>query len=274
MSLKDILVVIDEEPQRDVAGPYALSLAAMFDAHLTGMSVPLDPLRDAFAAGIPEAYVVEMKERADAATATAAERFRDTAHAAGVGTEFVRLDQLSGLVRSAIGELGRHFDLAITAQPEDGGDGREAVVDALLFGSGRPVLVVPYIHREPARLDTVVVAWDGSEVAARALSGSNALLRKARTVEVVTVGRGRRSDVDFPGFNIARHLARHGIAADLQHIAGDLDPANALLSHAADSGADLIVMGGYGNMRLRDLIFGGTTRGIMESMTVPVLMAH
>lgn len=274
MSLKDILVVIDEDGGRDVAGPYAASLASAFEAHVTATSVPIDPLRESYAAGIPEAYVAEFRARSEAASAAAAERFMSMTRMRGVSAEIVKFDTLPGRVSAALGELGRHFDLTVVAQPENTMDGREAVADAILFESGRPMIVVPYIQKDAAKLDRVMVAWDGSEVAARAIGGAIPLLKRAGHVEVVTVARGRNKGVDFPGFNIARHLARHGVKAELQAIAGELDPANALLSHAADSSADLLVMGGYGNMRLRDLIFGGTTKGIMETMTLPVLMAH
>jgi nucleotide-binding universal stress UspA family protein len=274
MSLKDILVIIDEDAGRDVAGPYAASLASALGAHVTATSIPVDPLRGPYAAGIPEAYLAEFRARSQESTAAAATRFMDLTRTRGVSAEIVRFDDLPGRVGAALGELGRHFDVTILAQPEHAMDGREAVADAILFESGRPMIMVPYIRKEPAAFDRVMVAWDGSDVAARAIGGAMTLLEKAARVEVVTVARDRNKGVDFPGFNIARHLARHGIKAELQTIPGDLNPADALLSHAADASADLLVMGGYGNMRLRDLIFGGTTKGILETMTLPVFMAH
>ena len=274
MGLKDIMAVIDEEAAADVAGAYALSLAATFGAHLTTTSVPFDPLRDVYAAGIPESHIRASHEKSRERTRAAAARMAGDAAAAGVMHESVDMDSLAMPMRTALAELGRHFDLTVTAQPERGAGEREPVIDSLLFDSGRPVLVVPYIHKQPLRLDRVIAAWDGSSVAARAFAGAMPLLLRAGRVQVVTVARGRRTGHDLPGFDIARHLARHGIDAELQVIPSDLDAAEMLLSHAASASADLLVMGGYGNMRLRDLIFGGTTRGIMDAMTLPVLMAH
>jgi nucleotide-binding universal stress UspA family protein len=120
-----------------------------------------------------------------------------------------------------------------------------------------------------------MVCWDGSRSAARAIGDAMPLLARAREVEVVVVDEGTGRNDEIPGADIAHHLARHGLKIKLQRIvAGDVDVANILLSHAADAGSDLIVMGGYGHSRLREFVLGGATRGILSSMTVPTLMAH
>jgi nucleotide-binding universal stress UspA family protein len=120
----------------------------------------------------------------------------------------------------------------------------------------------------------VLIAWDGGRPAARAVADALPLLALVDRVEIVTVNDAS-GDRHLPSENIARHLARHGIAVELKSVPrGDLDVANALLSYAGDAGADLIVMGGYGHSRLREIVLGGTTRTILQSMTVPVLMAH
>jgi nucleotide-binding universal stress UspA family protein len=100
------------------------------------------------------------------------------------------------------------------------------------------------------------------------------LLRRAGAIEVVTIeSRERRNEL--VGARIAEHLARHGLKVELKPIVGsDSDVAATILSHAADSAADLVVMGGYGHSRLREFILGGATDGMLRSMTVPTLMAH
>jgi nucleotide-binding universal stress UspA family protein len=101
------------------------------------------------------------------------------------------------------------------------------------------------------------------------------LLAKAGTAEVVTVTDGSREEDEIPGIDLAQHLARHGIKIELKRLVrGDIDVADVILSHAADSAADLIVMGGYGHSRLREFVLGGATRGLLKSMTAPTFMSH
>jgi len=149
------------------------------------------------------------------------------------------------------------------------------IIEAALFDSGRPVVVVPFVHREPFKLDRVLVAWDGGRLAARALGDALPLLRRAPAVDVVVVTTEPVKSDEIPGADIARMLARHGVAVELRRIgAAGISVADAILNDAAESAADLIVMGGYGRSRLREFVLGGTTRAILTSMTAPVLMSH
>lgn len=136
------------------------------------------------------------------------------------------------------------------------------------------MLVVPYIQKTGIKLDRVMVCWDGSRNAARAVADAMPLLRRAGAVEVVTIDAIERRN-EIAGADIAGHLARHGVKIELKSIAykGD-DVAGIILNHVADSYADLVVMGGYGHSRLREFVLGGATRGMLRSMTVPTLMAH
>jgi nucleotide-binding universal stress UspA family protein len=143
-----------------------------------------------------------------------------------------------------------------------------------LFGSGRPVFVVPSTHAGPAKLARAMVCWDGGVAAARALAGALPLLEKASVVEVVSISQKEKHAEELPGFNIARHLARHGVEATLCNLSPSNDAGAALLAHAVASGADYMVMGGYGHWRLRELMLGGATRTVLASMTLPVLMSH
>ena len=100
------------------------------------------------------------------------------------------------------------------------------------------------------------------------------LLKRARAVDIAIVSQARKND-EVTGASLSEHLARHGVTATVKRIAkGDIAVQDAILDYVADSGADLIVMGGYGHSRLREFILGGVTRGILTEMTVPVLMSH
>lgn len=277
MSLRDIVSVVVTRPEEDVATPYAVSLASLVGAHLTGAVVQQDVAPMTLVSELPKKLLEAMAQEGQAARDRAAERFLGTCSAAGVPAETVGIGGGARRIARAFGLLARHFDLSIVAQ---GGDETEApdaeILSAAIFESARPSLVVPRVQREPARLDHVLVAWDGSEVATRALAGALPLLRVAKAVQVITIpASGANKDaVDWPGFNITRHLARHDIRAELKVAPTTIDTGNTLLSLAADAGADLLVMGAYGHSRLRDLVLGGATQMILRSMTLPVLMAH
>ena len=149
------------------------------------------------------------------------------------------------------------------------------IAESALFEAGRPVIFVPYIQKAPLKLDNVMVCWDGSRSAARAIADAMPLLERAGHVEVVIVGNESGKQDEIQGADMGRHLARHGLNVEVERITrGDIDVADVLLSHAANSGAEFIVMGGYGHSRLREFVLGGVTRGILHSMTVPVLMSH
>jgi nucleotide-binding universal stress UspA family protein len=174
------------------------------------------------------------------------------------------------------GSIARRFDLSVVGQAEPDKPGPDhLIVESTLFESGRPVLVVPYIQKAGLKLDRVMVGWDGSRSAARAVADAMPLLVRAKATEVVIVTGERAKSDEIPGADIAHHLARHGAKVEVKQIvATDTDVANTILSHAADSSADFLVMGGYGHSRLREFILGGATRGILGSMTIPTLMSH
>jgi nucleotide-binding universal stress UspA family protein len=166
--------------------------------------------------------------------------------------------------------LVRRFDLGVSAVPaERGGQRRHDE-------SGRPLIVVPYIQRDELQLDRVICCWDGSRAATRAIHNALPFLVKAGTVDLLIVLNEKTSsrENEIRGVEIARHLARHGVRLQIQTINAADIVTNAILSYAADRSAQLIVMGGYGHSRLRQIIFGGVTRDMLKSMTVQVFMSH
>jgi nucleotide-binding universal stress UspA family protein len=272
MAIKDLLVVLDSTSK--TAGPYAASLASAFEAHLTATTVVVDPTTTV---AWPEASVPLMTSILEDARAEARrilEAFATTAQGVGVNIDTEPVEIAFGLAGRALGPLARQFDLTVIEQPNPDAPGdREMMVESALFESGRPVLVIPYVPIAPFRLENVLVAWDGSATATRALGDAMAFLARAKRVEVATVG-DIPAAIDGSGHRVTRHLARHGIDATFRSLLGADDVPSMLLSHAFDSQADLMVMGGYGHSRLREFILGGATRGILDTMTLPVLMSH
>ena len=142
--------------------------------------------------------------------------------------------------------------------------------------SRRPVLVVPYVGTYPRVGEQVLVAWDASREAARAVADALPVLQAAQRVVVLSANPdsgGKHGEV--PGADIARHLARHGVRVDVQRLdSKEVAVADMLLNRISDEGIDTLVMGAYGHARVRELWLGGVTRHLMRSMTVPVLASH
>jgi nucleotide-binding universal stress UspA family protein len=228
-------------------------------------------------AGYIPAEVIETQERDnETATRAALDRFTTSSARAGVAAEPLTLSASFGGVGEQFGRIARRFDLSIVGQAEPETSAVEEIVaESALFESGRPVIIVPYIQKAPLKLDRVMLCWDGSRAAARAIADAMPLLHRAGRVEVVIVANERGKQDEIEGADIGGHLARHGLNVEVKRTAlGGIDVADVILSHAADASSDFIVMGGYGHSRLREFVLGGVTRSILRSMTVPVLMSH
>jgi nucleotide-binding universal stress UspA family protein len=175
-----------------------------------------------------------------------------------------------------MGELARLYDLAVVLQPEPSRSTYDNnIPQAILFNSGGPMLMVPYIHKGALDARHVGIAWDGSRLAARAMRDALPFLTAAQAVTVIAVNENRHDDSEASSDQIVSHLARRGIKARVERLTADRDNVHGtILSIAADSDIGLLAMGGYGHSRLKERILGGVTRGVFESMTVPVLMSH
>ncbi len=275
--IRDIVVNLSDGGGARPAADYAVSVAAAFDAHLAGIAFLYDSIVPVSGAGYIPAELVEAQERDNVAAAkTAIDRFVAASTRAGVAAEPLTLSASFAGVGDQFGRIARRFDLAIVGQAEPETSAvEEVIIEGALFGSGRPVIVVPYIQKAPLKLERVMVTWDGGRTAARAIADAMPLLERAGRVEVVIIANERGKQDEIEGADMAQHLARHGLNVDVKRtVAGDVDVADVLLSHAADAGTDFIVMGGYGHSRLREFVLGGVTRSILRSMTAPVLMSH
>jgi nucleotide-binding universal stress UspA family protein len=274
--LKDIVVNLSGRAAQDFAADYATSIAATFGAHVAGIAFLYEPvIPDGTLGGIPVDLIELQREENSKAANAAVGRFEAATKTAGVSAETRVLDATLGGAAALFGQIARRFDVAIVGQAQrEHGASEELMIEGALFESGRPVVVVPYIQKQGLTLDRVLACWDGGRMSARAIADAMPFLERAKAVEIVIVAEERKND-EITGANMTEHLARHGVTANVKRIArGDLAIADVILDYAADSGADFMVMGGYGHSRLREFILGGVTRGILGSMTVPVLMSH
>jgi nucleotide-binding universal stress UspA family protein len=277
MPFKDVAVLLQSDAQTDVVSSYAISFASAFGTCLTGVGIAIDMIVPTpIMSEIPTDVFAAAFANAKTAAAAACARLDREATLSGISVSSHLITGDPGSAEAEFAVLARHFDLTIIQQPDPDSLGDEEIlIESALFGSGRPVIIVPYTQQTPFRRHHIVVAWDGSVPAARAIAGALPMLQSADRVQLVVVSeKKQRPAVDLPGFNITRHLARHGINAELQRLPSAGDVANTLLSHVADASTDFLVMGAYGHSRLREFILGGATKGVLSAMTVPVLMAH
>jgi nucleotide-binding universal stress UspA family protein len=276
MALKDILINLATGIDDDATIDFAISLAGIFDAHLTGVAFAYDAIPPAMLAGeVSPAWIEELHQEAQTAAQAAVGKFDAAVKRAGTSADARWLPAGLDGPGELFGRMARRFDLAVVRQAEPGKTTpAPLLIEAALFETGRPVLVVPYIQKTGVKLDRVMVCWDGSRSAARAVADAMPLLQRAKTVEVAMASEHGKSD-EIPGADFAQHLARHELTVEVKQIvASHVKTADVLLSHAADSAADLLVLGGYGHSRLREFVLGGVTRTILETMTVPTLMSH
>jgi nucleotide-binding universal stress UspA family protein len=275
--VKDIIVNLSVTTEGSIVAKYAISAAAALQAHLTGVAFIYDPVVPISGAGYIPADVIEtQREDNETAAEAAIKSFNAASDQAGISAEpLMTSASLSG-AGDQFARMARRFDLAIVGQAQPDISAMEQIIgENTLFESGRPMIMVPYIQKTAFKTDNVMICWDGSRTAARAVADAIPIIRKGGRVEIVIVARERGKQDEIEGADIGQHLARHGLKVDVHRISGgNIDVGDALLSHAADSSADLMIMGGYGHSRLREFILGGVTRSIFESMTVPVLLSH
>lgn len=274
--IKDVFVNLTLGDQ-DIAGNFAISVAEEFDAAVTGVAAAFDPNVPGTVFGaISEDLIEPERRRLEQIANKAISHFE---HMARRSDLVFHTRTISGNIDSYagdIGDLARRFDLVVTAQPKPSRIGGADLIaaESLLFESGRPMIMVPYIQKAGLELDHVMVCWDGSRAAARAVADAIPFLLKAKEAEIVMMQSAPKTNM-IPGADLAAHLARHKIDVKLTSLpGGDIDAANALMSYASDSAADFVVMGGYGHSRLREFVLGGVTRTFIESMCAPTLMSH
>ena len=275
--IKDIVVNLSVGEGGSYAGDYAVSVAEALDAHLTGIAFLYDAVVPVAATGyIPPEVIETQQADSEAAAKAALDGFAARASRAGIAAEPMKLAASFAGAGEQFGMIARRFDLAVVGQAEPNKDSvEELIAESALFESGRPVIVVPYIQKAPLKLDRVMACWDGSRAATRAIADAMPLLERSGAVEVVIIADEPGKQDEIAGADMGQHLARHGLKVDVKRMSvGDIDVADALLSHAADANIDFMVMGGYGHSRLREFVLGGVTRSILRSMTVPVLMSH
>ncbi|WP_426338575.1 universal stress protein [Pseudoduganella sp. S-14] len=278
MSYRTIVVHADRAANAEARIALAAAIAAREEAHLVGAAMTGMP-RSMLAGRSYEGsgvFLADYLRRAEERVQLALEQFKSQADRLGVQSFEARSsngDEYAGLCMQA-----RYADLVVLGQAAAADDNQDSLLpdlpDYVLLNCGRPVLLVPRAGRFPTIGMRVMVAWNGSVEAAKAVTAALPLLRGAEQVTLAVLGNSADTLGESPGADIALYLARHGVNVEVLRRPEPADPGAAILSLAADFNVDLLVMGAYGHSRFREMMLGGATRTILATATLPVLMAH
>ena len=281
MSYKDVLVHLDDTEICAARVAAALALAKRDKARVTGIAMALEStIATYIGIDFPASLTEEQEALVEASANSAVAKFEAAAKEAGIEykVRVIRCPATKAAARLAF--FARHADMTFLGQADPDSAGRsyqESLLDSVLHSSGRPVYMVPYIGRFEHKTRRAVIAWDGSKKAVRAVSDAIPMLKARDEVDVLVVNPEQRSD-EFggqQGENLVEHLTRYGINAKVvERTNPEVNVATVILNHIADVGADLLVMGAFGQSRLREKTFGGVTNTILHQMTAPVVMSE
>lgn len=275
MTFKDILVHVDDSARSAIRFDLAVSLAAAHQAHLVALNVRS---RSVMSPGMTALFGERMDLILAQGDAEAASKARALVEAhpvpPGVSVEW---RDVAGDPTDCVALHARYSDLTIIDQTMEEEGGMPPRPASLVMAVGRPILVVPYAGKFPTMGKRVLVGWNATREATRAVHDALPILERADLVHIMAINPdyGMAGHGDVPGADICQHLSRHGVNAVCEHIiSDDLEAGEMLLSRAADEDCDLMVMGGYGHSRLQEMVLGGVTRHLLGHMTIPVLFSH
>ena len=274
MSLKDILVLVDGTARAAVRIDIAVGLAQRFGARLVGLFGQIEKSSPSIVARRASDGYLETMAKAEAL-------FRAKTGEAGIAAEWkaVKFGEHNFLIRETI-ICARFTDIVVMGQhdpAETEPSVPEEMAEQLLLHCGRPVLLIPYAGHFATVGKRVLLAWNASREASRAIHDALPLMKDADEVRALAVHPAKEpgDDADLPHVNLADHLACHGITLRIDRLGvDDIGVMDLILSRAADESADLIVMGAHGHIGFPYLHRGAGTRHILRHMTAPVLLSH
>lgn len=279
MAYKSLLTVMTDTSQSDPALAQMAALASAQDAHIEALCLGVDRSQTGYYYAGANALILQ--ETLNRASAEAEEIL--TYAKTYLGKTDTRWSAESGVVQ--ISDIGRHVahrarfsDLVILPQPygEDRGAEAEPIVESAMFEGHAPVLITPRGSTPFERPGTILIGWNESVEAMRAIRRALPFLKAADLVRIVVIDPPRHGpDRSDPGGLLSQMLARHGVKCEIDVLSKTMTRVSDILNrHAADTEADMIVMGAYGHSRFREAILGGATRNMLEQSSVPVFLAH
>ncbi|MDA0342444.1 MAG: universal stress protein [Proteobacteria bacterium] len=293
MTIKTILVPVSGQPEDEVLLESAIAVARASSSHINVLHAGMDPrqiaarqMGEGMGASQVEAVVTAANKAYDDTRAVVVNIFEDwrSRHEIAIadGVDFGAGAAEASVTTSwlepkqdpaaAVAKLGRLADLVIVSRPKPSGQNENAVVEAALMETGRPVLMVPPGDRHP-RMNCIAVAWNGSREAARAVSQAMPVLETADRVLVLSGVTYTAAETDVE--SIANTIARHGVKVEtVKFSANGGNLAEKLQAEALRGGADMLVLGAYSHSRLRELILGGVTKDILATSHMPIMFSH
>jgi nucleotide-binding universal stress UspA family protein len=278
MTFKDILVPLFGESD-DAALLASVEAMQIFnEAHVAAVLVGElpDPAAVGDGLGGGAAIMAEEIEQLYAEMRARQAQLRKAMEQSALASEVHLCLGQAAVVRDRIAVQARHVDATVMTRLHRAAGVRRDVFDTVLMESGRPVMLIPE-EWKARRPETVLIAWNASREAARAVADAAVLLEGAKSIVVVTIGArtSPRGHGEAPGVDIATHLARHGLPVELHNVADAADDtASAIVAQAKECNADIIVVGGFGHPRVQEAWFGGVTRTLIKSSPLPLFLSH
>ncbi|MCP3688781.1 MAG: universal stress protein [Gammaproteobacteria bacterium] len=274
MQYKDILLYIDDGASNAARVEEVFGLARDHGATVTGVTLAaIKP------ANVRVSGADALKDICDQCAQDRLDAFIESARDASIAAEAHIIYGGQSVASRKLAQYARNFDLVVLRQSNPSGDNaalEEMVAEQVILLSGRPVFFMPYIgaHRIPCL--KAAVAWDGTPAASRALHDALPMLVSMDEVMILIIeGNKKTSKGELLASDLTRHLKSHGVNATVNRIAaGTFDVPTVILNEISDNDIDVLVMGGYGTPSLQQKIFGGVTKTLLASMTVPVIMSH
>jgi nucleotide-binding universal stress UspA family protein len=279
MQYKNLLVYLDQGASNKERVNTAIAIAKVHEAQLTGVVVnalPASSILQKLGFGQGEALMEQQRIEAEEII----EHFKQAAEQEGVQADTRIIECVEGRAAEKLAHMARIFDLSIMRQANPDKPNASFISELseeVMLSSGRPVFFIPYVgaHNIPCRRG--LIAWDGSKAATRAIHDALPLLKMMEKVIILIVDADKIEHYadSQPGEELSRHLSIHGVNNEIRRLAkAEVSTSTIILNELSDSGADILIMGGYGTPKLREIMLGGVTRTLFECMTVPVFMSH
>jgi len=276
--IKDVMVRLDGSRSDDERLAAANQIAEHFDSHIIGLFLNVLPLVTLSEGDIGAASAVAAVRLVDEARAVGDKReaqLRQRMAQLQKPVELRRFDTFGDIVGEIAAREARTADVLVAMRPNGSSQEPENLVESVLFGTGRHLFLVPDRKDAATTFDRVMIAWNGSREAARAVSEARPYLLKAETVNIVIVDdREPAEEQAVLGKDLAEHLLHHGIAAEVHRVMNEGGIGSTLIAECKRVKPDLVVMGGYGHSRLREWLLGGATYEMMHDSPAPLLIAH